>query len=217
MVYGRRHECHTAASRSGPEPLARQHHPRAPGERQTRSLHPRARGDGPHLQSHDLRPRDQGWRVSTMTPSARRIAGGGSRLWPAVRMDGAVGPSSLRLSRAQRGVRGRADERPSGRPSLAADRLPSWRRARATPRREAKAASFLSSVQSNVSGVRRTEASNAMSMAPQPESCNCSLSIRASVSSVVATTACCSVSRSPIVRSRGVGGVPHASSSTTSG
>ena len=43
----------------------------------------------------------------------------------------------------------------------------------ATLGREAKAASFLSGVQSNVSGVRRTEASNAMSMAPQPESWNC--------------------------------------------
>ena len=49
-----------------------------------------------------------------------------------------------------------------------------------------------------------------MSTAPQPESWNCSLSIRASVSSVVATTACCSFLRSPSVRSRGAGGVPLA-------
>ena len=39
-----------------------------------------------------------------------------------------VGPSSLRLPRAQRGVRGRANKRASRRPSLAIDRLPSWRR-----------------------------------------------------------------------------------------
>ena len=46
----------------------------------------------------------------------------------------------------------------------------------------------------------------------EPWSCNCSFSIRASISSVVATTACRSSLRSPSVRSRGVGGVPHASS-----
>jgi hypothetical protein len=41
---------------------------------------------------------------------------------------------------------------------------------KATPKRSANASRFLSAVQSCASGVRRTDASNATSMAPQPES-----------------------------------------------
>ena len=87
----------------------------------------------------------------------------------------------------------------------------------AMPSRVARAASCLSRVQSKVFGTRRTPASKAMSIAPQRESCSLCRSIRASISSVVATTAFCKRFRSAIVRYRGLGGVPQAISSTTSG
>ena len=45
--------------RNGPEPLARQHHPRSADQRHAPPLHPGVLGHGAHLEPHDLRPRHQ--------------------------------------------------------------------------------------------------------------------------------------------------------------
>ncbi len=66
------------ASRSGPEHLARQHHPRPAGQRDAATLHRRALGDRAHVQPDDLRPRHQEQRHLRRRRSAAKVRAGRS-------------------------------------------------------------------------------------------------------------------------------------------
>ena len=65
-----RHEGDSTASRSRPEPLARQHHPRAADQRHAEALHRRVLGHRAHLEPDDLRPCDR--RTATLYDDAIR-------------------------------------------------------------------------------------------------------------------------------------------------
>ena len=65
------HECHPKTPRRGPEPLARQHHAKAPHQRHLTPLHRRILDHGAHLEPHDLRPRHHEQSPTTTTTSAR--------------------------------------------------------------------------------------------------------------------------------------------------
>ena len=55
----RNHESDPKTPRYGPEPLARQHHPRSADQRHAPPLYRGVLGHGAHLEPHDLRPRHQ--------------------------------------------------------------------------------------------------------------------------------------------------------------
>ena len=87
-----RDEPDTATPRSRPEPLARQHHPRARRKRDAQALHRRILGDRTHVESHDLPSGDQGQlRVRRLDPRQARRGQVGRSPFP---RPGAGGPAA---------------------------------------------------------------------------------------------------------------------------